>query len=144
MKEVMEKVNELFDLLVQKNKEADAREVSLNEQKLAQERIDGEQATKKTELVEREAAVSRVESVVDLKNEVETKLANLGVMQDAFVKKETAHKELVERELKAIEEQKIDLKSQLESIAEREKKLTGEFQKTIIQELLNKMKKVTP
>ena len=135
MNEILAKVNELAELLVQKNTIADARDVSQNARQAEQDKITEQQAATKEDLVVREAEALKVESVVELKNKAETLLVQVGVKQDKFVEEKNAHRLLVSKELRAIEEQKRDVESIKKALEEEKKDIEARIRAEIKKKL---------
>ena len=135
MIEVLAKVNELAELLVAKNATADARAVGQDARQAEQDKTAEQQTTTKEDLVSREAEVAKIESVVELKEKAERLMSEIGAKQDKFVEEKTAHRLLVSKELKGIEEQKADNASIKEAmIKERtdlEAKIRAEIKKKL-------------
>ena len=143
MNEVMKQVNELMDTLIAKNKEADAL---AERQKITGE---GQEATavaqeqKKEELSARELKIEKVESAVVLRQQIADKIRDLEQRREKFGVEKDAYAILVAEKTKFFSEQQADIKSQLETIKEKEKKFTAE-QSTGLKSELEKLIARTP
>lgn len=140
MEEIVAKIKELYDLLVKKTGRAEQRLIEVDQERQRQERVAGVQAQKNQDLSAREAAVSKIESVVEMDRKNTQLLVEIGDKQQKLSEERLAHNKRVIEQRDDNEAQKKNIQSQLAVIAEREKSLGDNFKQSLIKELLSKLK----
>lgn len=131
MLNIINKIKELFESLVAKNKEIDERIASV---KKHQFEIGGQEETlksKEADLVKRESAVEKVENIFAEKDKVEGLWKGLGQEREKFDSDKKVYNAEIQDKKKEINRQLRELhasidrnEGQLKSIKEREENLT--------------------
>lgn len=98
MKEVMVKIQELYDLLVSKNTDADSRAASLEEQAKAQEETRLAQEATKADLAERQAKIEKVENVLEIEKKNEETLHKIGQEREKLASEKNAFTNQIEKD----------------------------------------------
>ncbi len=146
MVELMKQLQELVTAFLQKTAELDKKTAACDANTRLQLEVTEVQATKDTDLKARETKVEGVESKIVLKQEAENMLKDLEQQKEKFVAEKEAYATFVAKETQAINEQKIDIKSQLEDIAKKEKATRSEQStglKSALESLIARTPKLT-
>lgn len=126
MNEIMVKVNELFDMLVVKNKDADASAVIQTNTAKEQEATATAQAEKDTELKGREAKVVKVENILEIKQKNQETLNKIIQTREKLAEATSAHNMQVAKDKQELLELDKDVKSNLAALKEKQAKFDKE------------------
>ncbi len=138
MRQVITKIEELYDAIVEEKKVSDNRTIALNERETIVNNREIATVKKATELAEREKAVSVIEDVAKLRDENEkgrNKLIDSKALH-ATDKKALADYQVIVKE--EYEKKMKELENKIESYNIKEKKLKDELLKEVLQEIVNR------